>query len=326
MTLLGVLIQSLVLVVILLTVFAFMTLIERKFLGYFHMRVGPNRTGPWGLLQPIADAIKSFVKEDIIPAGADPFVFRLAPVISVFTALAAWAVIPVGPPVEIAGRLVPLQVADPPAGVLVTLAFSALSVYGISLAGWASQSKYSLLGGMRAAAQLISYELALAMSVLGVMMLAGSLRLSDIVAAQADRWFIALQPLGFLIFLIAGIAETNRMPFDLPEAETELVSGYSTEYSGMRFAMFMMAEYVAMITISALATLLYLGGWHGPAFLPPVAWFILKVSFFLFLFIWLRATLVRVRYDRLMSFSWKVLVPLSVLNVILTAAGVALWG
>src|SRR5690606_18852445 len=277
-----------------------MTLIERKFLGYFHMRVGPNRTGPWGLLQPIADAIKSFVKEDIIPAGADPFVFRLAPVISVFTALAAWAVIPVGPPVEIAGRLVPLQVADPPAGVLVTLAFSALSVYGISLAGWASQSKYSLLGGMRAAAQLISYELALAMSVLGVMMLAGSLRLSDIVAAQADRWFIALQPLGFLIFLIAGIAETNRMPFDLPEAETELVSGYSTEYSGMRFAMFMMAEYVAMITISALATLLYLGGWHGPAFLPPVAWFILKVSFFLFLFIWLRATLVRVRYDRLM--------------------------
>jgi len=325
-TLLGVLIQSLVLVVILLTVFAFMTLIERKFLGYFHMRVGPNRTGPWGLLQPIADAIKSFVKEDIIPAGADPFVFRLAPVISVFTALAAWAVIPVGPPVEIAGRLVPLQVADPPAGVLVTLAFSALSVYGISLAGWASQSKYSLLGGMRAAAQLISYELALAMSVLGVMMLAGSLRLSDIVAAQADRWFIALQPLGFLIFLIAGIAETNRMPFDLPEAETELVSGYSTEYSGMRFAMFMMAEYVAMITISALATLLYLGGWHGPAFLPPVAWFILKVSFFLFLFIWLRATLVRVRYDRLMSFSWKVLVPLSVLNVILTAAGVALWG
>jgi len=179
---------------------------------------------------------------------------------------------------------------------------------------------------MRAAAQLISYELALAMSVLGVMMLAGSLRLSDIVAAQADRWFIALQPLGFLIFLIAGIAETNRMPFDLPEAETELVSGYSTEYSGMRFAMFMMAEYVAMITISALATLLYLGGWHGPAFLPPVAWFILKVSFFLFLFIWLRATLVRVRYDRLMSFSWKVLVPLSVLNVILTAAGVALWG
>src|SRR5690606_29792642 len=184
-----------------------MTLIERKFLGYFHMRVGPNRTGLWGLLQPIADAIKSFVKEDIIPAGADPFVFRLAPVISVFTALAAWAVIPVGPPVEIAGRLVPLQVADPPAGVLVTLAFSALSVYGISLAGWASQSKYSLLGGMRAAAQLISYELALAMSVLGVMMLAGSLRLSDIVAAQADRWFIALQPLGFLIFLIAGIAE-----------------------------------------------------------------------------------------------------------------------
>lgn len=323
-TVAGVLIQSLVLIVVLLTVFAGMTLIERKFLGYFHMRVGPTRTGPWGIFQPIADGIKVLVKEDTIPAGADPVVFRLAPIISVFTALAAWSVIPVGPPVEIGGRLVPLQVADPPAGVLIVLAFSALSVYGISLAGWSSQSKYSLIGGIRSAAQLISYELSLAMSVLGVFMLTGSLRLGDIVAAQSDTWFILLQPLGFLIFLIAGVAEVNRLPFDLPEAETELVSGFSTEYSGMRFAMFMMAEYIAMMTISALVTLLYLGGWHGPAFLPPVVWFVLKMAFFLFLFFWLRATLVRVRYDRLMDFGWKVLLPLSVLNVILTAVVVAL--
>ncbi|MFS8524411.1 MAG: NADH-quinone oxidoreductase subunit NuoH [Limnochordales bacterium] len=320
------LVQSLILIVALLTVFAGMTLVERKLLGYFHLRVGPTRTGPWGLAQPIADAIKAFVKEDVIPAGADKFVFRLAPVISVFTALAVWSVIPVGPPVEIGGRVIPLQVADPAGGALVALAFTSLHIYGVSLAGWASQSKYSLLGAMRAAAQLISYELSMAMSILGVFMLAGSLRLADIVAAQSDVAFIWLQPVGFLIFFIAGVAEVARMPFDLPEAETELVAGYSTEYSGMRFAMFMMAEYLGMMSVSAMVTLLYLKGWHGPAFLPPVAWFLVKVAALLFVFIWLRATFVRVRYDRLMDFGWKVMLPLSFLNLVVTAAGVALWG
>lgn len=321
-----VLIQSAILIIGLMTVFAGMTLVERKMLGYFHMRVGPNRTGPWGLFQPIADGIKAFVKEDTIPAGADPLVFRLAPVISVFASLAAWAVIPIGPPVEIGGRLIPLQVADPAGGVLVALAFSALGVYGVSLAGWASQSKYSLLGAMRGAAQMISYELSMTMSILGVFMLAGSLRLTDIVAAQADRAFIWLQPLGFVIFLLAGVAEVSRTPFDLPEADTELVAGYNTEYSGMRFAMFMVTEYVGMLTVSALISLMYLGGWHGPSFLPPVVWMFLKMSIFLFLFIWMRASLPRIRYDRLMDFGWKVMLPLSVLNLIATAVGVAIWG
>jgi len=320
------LVQSLILVVALLTVFAGMTLVERKLLGYFHLRVGPTRTGPWGLARPIADAIESSVKEDLIPAGADKLVFRLAPIISVFAALAAWAVIPIGPPVEIAGRVIPLQVADPAGGVLVALAFSSLGVYGVSLAGWASQSKYSLLGAMRAAAQMISYELSMAMSILGVLMLSGSLRLADIVAAQSSVAFIWLQPIGFLIFFLSGVAEVARVPFDLPEAETELVAGYNTEYSGMRYAMFMVAEYVGMFTVSAMVTLLYLKGWHGPGFLPPVAWFLVKLAALLFVFIWLRASLPRLRYDRLMDFGWKVMLPLSVLNLIITAVGVAVWG
>ncbi|MFO7310650.1 MAG: NADH-quinone oxidoreductase subunit NuoH [Bacillota bacterium] len=314
-----VLVRSVILAVALASLFAGMTVIERKVLGYFHLRLGPTRTGPWGLLQPLADAIKAIVKEDIIPRDADRLVFRLAPIISVFTALAAWSVIPVGPPVEVGGVTVPLAVADPPGGVLVAVAFTALSVYGVTLAGWSSQSKYALLGSLRASAQLISYELALGLSLLGVLMMAGSLRLTEIVAAQERLPFILLQPLGFVVYFIAALAESARVPFDLPEAETELVSGYHTEYSGMRFAMFMMAEYIHMITASTLVTLLYLGGWNGPAFLPPVAWFLVKLGFMLFVFIWLRATMVRLRYDRLMDLGWKVLLPLAILNLVATA-------
>ena len=314
-----VLVRSVFLAVALASLFAGMTVIERKVLGYFHLRLGPTRTGPWGLLQPAADAIKAIVKEDIIPRDADRLVFRLAPIISVFTALAAWSVIPVGPPVQVGGITIPLAVADPPGGVLVAVAFAALSVYGVTLAGWSSQSKYSLLGSLRASAQLISYELAMGLSLLGVLTMAGSLRLTEIVAAQERLPFILLQPLGFVIYFIAALAESARVPFDLPEAETELVAGYSTEYSGMRFAMFMMAEYIHMITASSLVTLLYLGGWNGPAFLPPVAWFLVKLGFLLFVFIWLRATLVRLRYDRLMDLGWKVLLPLAILNLVATA-------
>lgn len=320
------LIRSGLLVFILLTVFAYMTLVERKMLGYFQLRVGPTRTGPWGLLQPLADGVKFAIKEDIIPLDADRLVFRLAPIIALFTSLAAWSVIPVGPPIEVFGRTVPLSIADPPGGVLIVIAFTALSIYGVNLAGWASQSKYALLGSLRAAAQMISYELSMAMSLLGVLMLAGSLSFGDIVGAQANVAYVWLQPLGFIIFFMSGVAQAARVPFDLPEADTELVAGYNTEYSGMRFAMFQMAEYISMMAVSALVVLLYLGGWNGPAFLPPVLWFITKFALLLFIFIWMRASLPRLRYDRLMDFGWKVMLPLSILNLILTAIGIAVWG
>lgn len=320
---LAIAIRSLVLIIALLTVFAYLMLFERKILGWFQLRLGPNRTGPWGLAQPIADGVKMIFKEDIIPQDADRFIFKLAPVISLFVAFAAFAVIPIGPPIKIGDWVLPLSIADPNAGVLVLLAFTSLGVYGIALGGWASQSKYSLLGALRSTAQMISYELTMGMSLVGIILLAGSLRLSDIVAAQEGLWFIVKQPIGFLLFYVSMVAEVNRVPFDLPEAETELVSGYHTEYSGMRYAMFAIAEYINMITVSSLVTLLYLGGWHGPAFLPPVVWFLLKVSFFLFVFIWMRATLPRLRYDRLMTFGWKVMLPVAFLNLVATAAWVA---
>lgn len=322
--LLTALIKSVALVFLLLTVFAHLMLLERKTLGWFQLRVGPNRTGPWGLFQPIADAVKLLMKEDIIPRDADRLVYQLAPGISLFVALAAFAVVPIGPPVELFGRQVSLSVADPNAGILVLLAFTSLGVYGITLGGWASQSKYSLLGSLRSTAQMISYELAMAMSLLGVLLTAGTLRLGEIVAAQAHLPFIVLQPLGFILFFTSAVAEVARIPFDLPEAETELVSGYSTEFTGMRFAMFAMAEYINMITVSALMVLLYLGGWNGPAFLPPVAWFAVKLAVMLFVFIWMRASLPRLRYDRLMSLGWKVLLPLAFLNLLVTAVVVAM--
>lgn len=320
-------IKSVLLVVILLTVFAHIMLFERKFLGYFQLRQGPNRTGPWGLFQPIADALKLAFKEDIIPHDADRLVYQLAPATSLFVALAAYASIPVGPPVQLFGQSVELSILNANAGVLVLLATTSLGVYGIALGGWASQNKYSLLGALRSTAQMISYELALGMSLVGVLVMAGSLNLYEIVAAQERVWYVLLNPIGFIVFFISAIAEVNRVPFDLPEAETELVSGYNTEFSGMRFAMYYMAEYVNMITMCSLVTLLYLGGWHGPSFipLPPVLWFIVKVLLLIFVFIWMRATLPRLRYDRLMNLGWKVLLPLAVLNLVVTAVVVALF-
>jgi len=313
------LVKSVGLVLLLFLIFAYLMLFERKFLGFFQLRHGPNRTGPWGLLQPFADAVKLVFKEDIIPASADRLIYRLAPMISLFVALAAYVVIPVAP----SSGSFRWGIADPNAGLLLLLAILSLGVYGIALGGWASQGKYTLLGALRSTAQAISYELAMAMSLVGVLILAGSVRLDDIVAAQARVPFIVLQPVGALIFLICIVAETNRAPFDLPEGETELVGGYHTEYSGLRFAMYYMAEYINMIVMASLLTHLYLGGWHGPL-LPPVVWFALKVAAVLFLFIWLRATLPRFRYDRLMSFGWKVLLPLAALNLLVTAAVVVL--
>lgn len=313
------LVKSVGLVLLLFLIFAYLMLFERKFLGFFQLRHGPNRTGPWGLLQPFADAVKLVFKEDIIPASADRLIYRPAPMISLFVALAAYVVIPVAP----SSGSFRWGIADPNAGLLLLLAILSLGVYGIALGGWASQGKYTLLGALRSTAQAISYELAMAMSLVGVLILAGSVRLDDIVAAQARVPFIVLQPVGALIFLICIVAETNRAPFDLPEGETELVGGYHTEYSGLRFAMYYMAEYINMIVMASLLTHLYLGGWHGPL-LPPVVWFALKVAAVLFLFIWLRATLPRFRYDRLMSFGWKVLLPLAALNLLVTAAVVVL--
>ncbi len=316
--------KALVVIIFLQAAFGYLTLIERKLLGRFQLRPGPNRAGPFGVLQPLADGVKLLFKEEIIPAGVDRFVFIIAPMLSLLGALMAFAVIPFGAPVTMFGRVVPLQVAGPGLSLLYVFAVASLGVYGIVLGGWASQNKYGLLGGLRASAQIISYELAMGMSVIGVLIAAGSANLNQIVGAQAKEWFVFPQIVGFIVYFICAIAETNRAPFDLPEAEQELVAGYHTEYTGMKFAMFFMAEYINMITVSALATTLFLGGWHGPAFLPSYLWFLIKVAVFLFVFVWLRATLPRIRYDRLMAFGWKVLLPVALLNAIGTAAWVAL--
>jgi len=267
-----------------------------------------------GLLQPIADGIKLFFKEDIIPSGANKIVFSIAPILSLVPALVAFAVVPFGPG---------LVIADINIGILYIFALTSFGAYGVLLGGWASNSKYALLGALRSGAQVISYELAMGMSIVGVLMLSGSLRLSQIVAAQSDYWFIWLQPVAFILFFIAGLAETNRLPFDLPEAESELVAGFFTEYSGMRFALYFLAEYANMIMVSTLATILFFGGWLPPlkilGFLPPLFWFLIKVYFFLFVFIWVRGTLPRLRYDQLMALGWKVMLPLAFANILVTA-------
>jgi len=298
---------------------AYLTWLERKLIGDIQVRYGPSRVGRFGLLQPIADGIKLMFKEDIVPANADRLIFCLAPAISFIPALIVFAVIPFGPS---------FVITDVNIGLLYVFAVTSLGVYGIVLAGWASNSKYALLGGLRSAAQMVSYELSLGLSVVGVVMMAGSLSLVDIVEAQRGSWYGVLprwnifpQFLGFVIFLVSSNAELNRAPFDLPEAETELVAGFHTEYSSMKFAMFFMAEYANMIAASAIATTLFLGGWQGPL-LPPVVWFLLKVFCFIFLFVWLRATLPRFRYDQLMGFGWKVLLPLALVNVMFTAAAI----
>lgn len=328
-SLLVIAIKSVVFVLIALGSFGAITLLERRLLSWFQYRFGPNRVGPLGLLQPLADGAKMILKEDIIPADADKTVFVLAPIISVACALLAFAFIPLSSPVEIGGETIPAVVSNPNAGVLAILAVASIGVYGIALGGWASQSKYALLGSLRSTAQMISYELSMGMALVGVFILSSSVNLVDIVKAQEEIPFVFLQPLGFLIFIIAAFAELNRTPFDLPEAEAELVSGYNTEYSGMRFALFVMAEYASLVTSSFLMVLLYLGGWNplpGLGFLelPPVLWTFAKFAPFVLFFIWVRATVPRLRYDRLMTFGWKVLLPLSVLNLMATAAYVAL--
>ena len=316
-------VKSAVLLFILLTACAYMTLLERRLLGKFQVRHGPNRVGPFGLLQPLADGLKLVFKESFMPAHVDVIVYWLAPAISMIAALFVYAVIPFGPEVTLFGQRVPLRLADVNVGILLVLATSSVGVYGIILGGWSSNNKYSLLGSLRSSAQLISYELALGLAVISVVLTAGSLSLVRIVEAQRHVWFVALQPLGFLIFLIAAVAETNRAPFDLPEAEQELIAGYQTEYGGFKFAMFYIGEYVAIVTMSALATTLFWGGWWGPL-LPGLIWFVFKTLAFVFFFIWLRATLPRVRHDQLMALGWKFLIPLGLLNLVVTAVVVVL--
>jgi NADH-quinone oxidoreductase subunit H len=319
------LVKSAIVLLILLTGFAYATLLERKLLAGMQVRVGPNRAGPWGLLQPVADGIKVAFKEDMAPRGADRVVFALAPVISMIMALSAFAVIPLGPDINLFGLTVPLSVANINVGILWVLGATSLGIYGIVLAGWSSNNKYSLLGSVRSSAQMISYELSLGLSLVGVLLLTGSLRMNDIVNGQTAAWYIFLQPLGFVVYFISALAETNRAPFDLPEAEHELVAGYHTEYSGMKFALFQMAEYINMIVASSVATTLFLGGWHGPVGLADGPWwFFLKVFVLICVFIWIRATLPRIRYDRLMFFGWRVLLPLALLNIVLTAGAILL--
>jgi NADH-quinone oxidoreductase subunit H len=318
----------------LLNTAAFMVYVERKIAAFMQQRRGPYRVGPQGLLQPFADVIKLMFKEDLRPAAADRVLFTLAPIISTAAAFAAFAVVPFGADTRIFGLLdqpITLQVSDVNVAVLVFFAISSMGVYGIVLAGWSSNSKYSLLGGLRSSAQMISYELSYGLALGGVLVLASSLSLTEIVNHQSGtwfgfipRWYIFLQPVGFVVFMMAGVAETNRAPFDFPEAEQELVAGYHTEYSSMRFAMFFLAEYINMVTVAAVATSLFLGGWHGPLLPESLGWiwFLLKVGAILFFYVWMRWTVPRYRYDQLMAFGWKVLLPVAMVNLILAAAGV----
>jgi NADH-quinone oxidoreductase subunit H len=326
-------------------VFSLMTWIERRVLAFMQFRLGPNRTGPFGLLQPIADGIKLFFKEEVMPAAANKWAFLAAPVVAVTTSFLAVAVLPFGPPFKLPswgflpewlqGRDFQFQIATIDVGLLFIFAITALGVYGVVLAGWAANNKYSMLGALRSSAQMFSYELALGLSFVTVIMLAGSFQIGDIVAAQAGgfwRWNCFRQVPAFLVYFIAATAEVARTPFDLPEGETELVAGFHTEYSSMRFALIQMAEYVNMITVTVLATNLFLGGWHSgipgvpsEGLLGFVFWGA-KVAFLLFVFIWLRGTLPRFRYDQLMHFGWKVLIPVAAVWIFITAAGVALAG
>jgi NADH-quinone oxidoreductase subunit H len=324
---------------VLLTAVAYTVWLERKVVGHIQNRWGPTRVGPFGLLQPLADGMKFLFKEDITPPHVYKLLYLAAPVIAVTFALTSISVIPIGNSITVAGVRTPLQITDVNIGLLIILGITSMGVYGVALAGWSSNSKYSLLGGLRASAQMISYEVSLGLSLIGVLILSGSFSLREIVDAQGGtfwgfipRWNIFQgQIFAFFIYLMAAFAETNRIPFDLPEAETELVAGYHTEYSSMKFAMFFMAEYANMITVACLASLLFLGGWHGPLFGPawlqsilPVFWFVLRVFCFLFVYIWIRGTLPRFRYDQLMAFGWKFLLPLAIANLVITGLIVAL--
>ncbi|MGC1401986.1 MAG: NADH-quinone oxidoreductase subunit NuoH [Thermodesulfobacteriota bacterium] len=303
--------------ILLLTVAAYLTLAERKLLGRMQVRYGPNRAGTFGLLQPLADVIKMLTKEDTIPQGADRLIFLLAPAVVSATALLIFAVIPFGRGWTFLGRPVPMVISDLNVGLLFVMALSSINVYGIALGGWASNSKYSLLGGVRAVAQMISYELSLGLSLVPVVMLAGSFSLVDIVDAQAQYPFILVQPVALIIFFISALAESKRIPFDLPEAEAELVAGYHLEYSGMRFGLYFLGEYVTMFVLGGLMAVFFLGGWRGPL-LPPMVWFLIKSLAIVFIMIWMRTTLPRLRYDQLMDLGWKVLIPAALLNIIVT--------
>jgi len=312
---------------------AYTTLLERRVMAFVQMRPGPNRVGPFGLLQPIADGLKFLFKEQIVPANANVLLYYAAPVISLIPALLSFSVIPFGPD---------LKVADVSVGLLLIFAITSLGVYGIVLGGWASNSKYPLMGAMRSSAQMLSYELSLTLSVVGVLMIANTLSLSGLIQSQQGSWFsgwlsfiprwnIFVQPVAFLVYVLSAVAETNRLPFDLAESEQELVAGWHTEYSGMKFAMFFLAEYANMVTVSALATIMFLGGWSGPLFGPwwlqmalPTLWFVLKIGVFIFFYILVRATIPRIRYDQLMYFGWKVLLPLALANILVTSFLVAI--
>jgi NADH-quinone oxidoreductase subunit H len=313
--------KAFIIINLLLLTFAYMTWVERKLIGRMQRRYGPNRAGPFGLLQPIADLVKLIRKEAFYPATSIDLLYITAPALAATTALAAFAVIPFGQGWHVGDYYISGQIANVSIGLILLFALGSIGIYGFIVGGWASDSKYSLLGSMRTCAQLVSYEVSLALSVLGVVIMAGSLSLVEIVAEQEANWWFALpQFVGLLVFFIAGVAETNRAPFDLPEAETELVAGYLTEYSGMRFGLFSMAEYINMIVLSALAVTLFFGGWVGPwEPLGPV-WFLLKLLAILFIFIWLRTTVPRLRYDQLMAFGWKVLLPVATINALVTAA------
>src|SRR5256712_5870167 len=325
-------IKILVVFLVVSGVVAYLTLAERKVAAFIQVRLGPMRVGPYGLLQPIADGLKLMLKEDIVPNQADKWIFTLAPIITLIPAFIVLAVIPFGPTINILGRPVSLYITDLNIGVLYVLSISSVGILGIILGGWASNSKYPLLGALRSAAQMVSYEVALGFSVMGVLMVAGTLSLVQIVEAQRSLgwWFVFVQPVGFILFFICGVAETNRAPFDLPEAESELVAGFHTEYSGFRFSLFFLAEYANMITVSAMAVTLFWGGWLRPvpnrsalAFLdliPSVLWFAAKVIVFLYFYLWFRASWPRYRYDQLMKVGWQILLPLSMANVIVTAS------
>lgn len=303
-----------------LTGCAYATWLERKLVAHLQHRIGPNVAGPFGLLQPVADAIKLAFKEDIVPDNAERITYALAPLVAFIPAFLSIAVVPFGDKATLLGYEIDMVISDLNIGILFFFAVTSLGVYGIVLAGWSSGSKYSLLGGIRATAQMISYEIAYGLSIIGVLIVAQTFSMKELVAQQGSffDWYIFKQPLGFILFVVCAFAETNRAPFDLPEAESELVGGYHTEYSSMRFSMFFIGEYANMITISAVVTTIFLGGWQGPI-LPPVIWFMIKVFLFMAFYVWVRGTLPRFRYDQLMNFGWKVLFPLALFNVVLTA-------
>jgi NADH-quinone oxidoreductase subunit H len=332
-------VKILLAVFVLMTAVAYTTLLERKVVAHLQNRWGPTRVGPFGIWQPLADGLKFIFKEDVTPPFANKPLYLLAPVIALVTALTSVAVIPIGPWISLGSIHTPLQITDVNIGLLVILGITSVGVYGGALGGWASNSKYSMLASLRASAQMISYEVALGLSLVGVLILSGSFSLRDIVDAQSGTWlgFIPKwnlfkgQFVAFFIYMMAAYAETNRIPFDLAEAETELVGGYHTEYSSMKFAMFFMAEYANMFTVACLASIMFLGGWSGPVFGPPilqsllpVVWFAVRVFAFIFVYIWVRGTLPRFRYDQLMAFGWKFLLPLAIANIVVTALVVAL--